>query len=720
MGRNRKRATYILLTLAFLAGAAGSALRLEALHHSQLRIAHVIDFEATVESDPVIGKSRVVGSHIKSPSTSFLATLTKGVIDGRSYSLHIPVRISSTRIVRYLPSTTISGTGTIFSTQERKVAALISARNSLVQIAPSNSLNQIAGDIRSSFRREAVRVGGASGALIPGLVLGDTSLESEGFISDMRRAGLTHLTAVSGENFAIIASFLLWLLQYFFRKLRTRIVITTLILLAFIFLVRPSPSVLRASVMTAALLYGRAKGESHSALPALGLAIGLLVLADPFQSIDPGFALSVCATAGILLLAPALTHRFESLIRSEKLAELVAIPAAATIFCTPLIIAISGQLSLVSLPANFLASEVVGPITIVGLVAALLSPIFGGSAHLILLVCKPFAGWIVFVAHWLGSMPLLKIPKGYIGGVLALCSVILLGLRRWKVFIALVVLILVVHLATTPSWPGRDWLVANCDVGQGDGAAINLGQGSAIVIDAGPDPALMDTCLKDLGITSIPLLVLSHFHADHVNGLSGVLSQRTIGKVWVTSYQEPVYEYQQTMQLLHGRSVDVVRQGERFQIQSVNGPVDLQVLWPNDSFISMPSLPGDGSGINNSSIALLVTIGRFSFFTSGDTEPPSQAEILASGMVHHVDLIKVSHHGSAYQDFDLIYALRPRAAIISVGKGNPYGHPASSTIQALVSRGIQVIRTDVDGAIAVGSDLRISTKKASWWEISWA
>lgn len=719
MVRSGKLATYLLLIVAFLVGASGSLLRIQALHHSPVRSAKEISFVATVDTDPIVGQSKVIGSRLRPPSTTFLATLNQGVIDGRNYSLHLPVRISSSRRVFFLPGARISGVGRVFSTPERRVAALIAARSTLSQIAATDPINQAAGKIRTAFRREALRIGGASGALIPGLVIGDTSLESATFVTDMRRAGLTHLTAVSGENFAIIAAFLLWLLQFLIARTPMRLVITSIVLIAFIFLVRPSPSVLRASVMTAVLLIGRARGERSSALPALGLAIALLVLADPFQAIDPGFALSVSATAGILILSPKLTAFFTRYTRHEKLVELMAIPIAATIFCTPLTIAISGQFSLISLPANFLVSEVVGPITILGFVAALLSPALPSVAHLLLDLCEPFSRWVVFIAHGLGSLPLLTLPKSFLGAALALATLVLLTLRRWRILIGMIVIALIAHFASSMGWPGRSWLIVNCNVGQGDGAAVNLGGGGALVIDTGPDPALMNSCLTSLHISSIPLLVLTHYHADHVNGLSGVLLHRSIGQIWVTNNPQPALEYQHTMDLLRGRSISVVHQGESLRFNAPIGPVSITVLWPRSEVEKLPSLPGDGSGINNSSIAMIITIRGVSFYTSGDTEPPAQEEIAASGLVHSVDLLKVSHHGSAYQDLALFDLLHPKIALISVGAGNPYGHPAASTIAALEQRGIKVYRTDRDGAIAVSSDLKISTRKDRWWEISW-
>ncbi|MTA98543.1 MAG: hypothetical protein F2540_02060, partial [Actinobacteria bacterium] len=140
--------------------------------------------------------------------------------------------------------------------------------------------------IRSSFRK--LIPAGDAGSLIPGLILGDTSLQSEAFTTKMRRVGFSHLTAVSGANFALVAAFVLWLMQFLFKDIRSRLIITGLVLIFFIFLVRPTPSVLRAAVMTTVLLIAKFRGDNSLGIPALGAAIGLLVLLDPFQAIDPG------------------------------------------------------------------------------------------------------------------------------------------------------------------------------------------------------------------------------------------------------------------------------------------------------------------------------------------------------------------------------------------------------------------------------------------------
>ncbi len=649
---------------------------------------------------------------------TMLASITSVSIDGKIKLIRLPVRITSSKFVKLIPGEKFRITGVAFPTPERRVAALIATRGDFIKLAEANFLQRLSAKIRDAFRKTAQSVGGESGALIPGLVIGDTSLESQGFVTDMRRVGLSHLTAVSGANFAIIAAFLLWLSQWIFKKVRSRLILTSAVLIGFIFLVRPSPSVLRASVMSAVILIAKSRGVKADSVPSLGLAISSLILMDPFQAIDPGFALSVAATAGILVLAPKIQSYISDRFGHEKFAEVMAIPLSATIMCTPVILAISGLFSLVSIPANILAEPVVAPITIVGFIAAIISPLVPGLSHLLLVIIKPLAQIIVWISNFASDLPVLLLPKSYLGAAIAVGVIALIKLRKWLALGISGCAVLIIILLPG-QWPGKYWQVANCNVGQGDGLVINLGDSSAIVIDVGPDSKLIDGCLKDLGITKIPLLVLSHFHADHVHGLDGALAGRRVSNIWVTNYGEPKSERDTALLLIGNIPSHVASVGERFDFQSAKGAVSISVLWPGKTIEEFAAIPGDGSRINNSSIALLITVGSLRIFSAGDLEPPAQEAMMAGSKIGAVDIYKVSHHGSSYQYPPLMSELQPRVALISVGLGNSYGHPAATTVAALAALGTIVMRTDQDGAISVDGALKIRTKRDDWWNISW-
>lgn len=418
------RSSSLLLILALLTGAGLMVLHQRALATSI--VAPLLDkkisvhIQAAIVSDPKLGEPKQMIGYIRAASTTALISVISIKIGKVIYKTHLPLRLATAQHLQALPGSVISCAGILYSTPEKRVAGLFAERGPIFIVHGAGLIGRVTGAIRADFRAVSLRVGGASGALIPGLVLGDTSLESHIFVNDMLLAGLTHLTAVSGENFAIIAAFTLWILQWLIPALRPRLVICALVLLGFIFLVRPSPSVLRATVMVSVLLIAKARGVRSSALASLGLAISLLILQDPFEAIDPGFALSVAATAGILLLFDPVATWLQRLVRYRKLAELLAISVSANLICTPLTIAISGQFSLMSLPSNFFVEPVVAPITIIGFIAALLAPFASGFSYALALSQKPFAAVIVWVATNFAKVPVLHPGKGFAGGAIGI------------------------------------------------------------------------------------------------------------------------------------------------------------------------------------------------------------------------------------------------------------------------------------------------------------
>jgi competence protein ComEC len=485
------------------------------------------------------------------------------------------------------------------------------------------------------------------------------------------------------------------MMQFLFTRMAFRLSATAISLIAFIALVRPSPSVLRAAAMAAVLLIAQGTKRGRDSLPALGFAIAAVVIVDPWQARDAGFALSVLATAGLLIFAPVLVEKL-SLHMPEKLAQALAPPTAAIVFCSPIIVALSGYLAPMSVIANLLAAPFVAPITIVGFISSLFSPFAPFlSLALIWLIRFP-AGAIALIAHWASSFPVLTLRTGKIGFLIVACFTLLAWLfKKWFKYITLFPLIVLISITWLQRWPGGDWQIANCDIGQGDSMVLNLGNHQGLVIDVGPDAVAEDRCLKALGIKEIPLLILSHFHADHVAGLPGALNKRTVGQVWVSVNSAPLVESAMAQVALEGVEIIKAVRGMSSRV----GPLTIKVLWPTLSATSFEEMPGEGSQINNSSIATLITSNEFSIFAGGDLEPPVQ-QILVKD-VTPVDIYKVCHHGSRYQDLAFMAALHPRISVISVGVGNTYGHPAVQTLEALTRLGSEVVRTDIDGAIAV-------------------
>lgn len=311
------------------------------------------------------------------------------------------------------------------------------------------------------------------------------------------------------------------------------------------------------------------------------------------------------------------------------------------------------------------------------------------------------------------------------GRLLAAAATLVLALG------SLVVAVIVIRGRTIP-WPPAGWLFAACDVGQGDALVLASGPAEAVVVDTGPDPAKADRCLKTLGIRKIPLLVLTHFHADHVDGVPGILRGRAVSEIETTDDPDPPKGAAEVGAWADAAGVHTSQAaaGERREY----GPLSWDVLWPDPAANPNPTpnpppqrrrskakhrhRSEEGSGPNNSSVVLKVTIatrdGPVRILLTGDIEPPAQQAILAAHPDLAADILKVPHHGSKYQDPDFLRAVRPRVSIVSVGSQNTYGHPARDTLALAGSNGASVFRTDRDGQVVVfgtAARLRVATRR---------
>ena len=665
-----------------------------------------IEITAQIATDPILSSPKVSGSYFAIRNYTFIARAQFVSAHGKNIEMRIPIRIVTPNksVAHLLPGQKIHFLGTAVKSKEARVAALVFVKGDIEIRTQASRWARSLASIRNGLR--IISGSGDAGALIPGMVLGDTSKQSVIFKADMKRSGLTHLVAVSGANFAIVSAFVLWAMQFFIRSIRWRLGATAIFLASFIALVRPSPSVLRAAAMAAVLLVAKGSRRPSDSLPALGFAIAAVVIGDPWQARDAGFALSVFATAGLLLFAPKIIAWLSKYL-PKLISEALAPPIAATLFCSPVLIAIAGYLAPMSVIANLLAAPAVAPITIIGFIAALISPIAPFVTRILIWIIHFPAAFITWIAHWAAQFPVLKMSSAILIGLLiSLWFARTLLQAHWKKYVA-IALCFILFFTWITKWPGSHWNVANCDIGQGDSSVINIGNHRGIVIDVGPDAALEDACLKALGIREIPLLILSHFHADHVEGLPGLLKRRSVGQVWVSNNTDPIFESTRVQSWLKGINVQVVTRGMHSSVSNIS----IKVLWPLTTTEQFASNPGDGSSINNSSIAAMISSPDFSLFAAGDLEPPVQELLRAD--VSHVDIYKVCHHGSKYQDPELMAILSPAIAMISVGAGNTYGHPAPQTVAALTRLGAKVVRTDTDGAIAIAAKKhRLSIKLA--------
>jgi competence protein ComEC len=677
-----------------------------------------------MSSDPTPRLGRTSGSRRTDDAWQLDAVLVSLRVAGADpVGVDLPVRVLTTGdVAALLPGARLRVDGRLLVADPLHGRAATLVAESLAVASGPPLVQGAAGAIRSALR-EAVRDRPPDQAgLLPGLVVGDTSGVRPDLDTAMRDSSLAHLVAVSGGNVAVIVLLALGAVRLAgVRRGRSQVLLVALAVAAYVVVARPQPSVVRAAGMTAVVLLAVLVDARIRPLDALGWSVGVLVLLDPFLAISVGFAMSAAATAGLLVLA-SRWRRGHELDRWPRRAwravvGLVAVSAAAQLAVAPLIVGIGGGIPVGGIVANLLAEPAVAPATSFGVVAALVGVVSPTLGALVALPASWAVGWVALVARTTAALaPPLPWPEGWYGGLLA-AAVLALGVLAVlvvrahggplaRVCLALTAVAGLLTLGPTAgiplgaAWPPPGWRVAMCDVGQGDATVLEVGQGEAVVVDAGPDPGAIDRCLRRLGITRVPLLVLSHFHADHVEGVPGVLRGRTVSAAVVSPLGEPPTEERRVLRWLEdaGTTWRVAAAGDRWTV----GAVRLRVLWP------ARILRGQGSDPNNASVAIVAEVGGdgavVSVLLGGDLETAAQEQVLASGAVPRVDVVKVPHHGSAKQDPGWALEARPRIALVGVGLDNDYGHPNPGTVATYRVLGALVGRTDLDGDLAVVLD----------------
>jgi competence protein ComEC len=286
--------------------------------------------------------------------------------------------------------------------------------------------------VRAGFAATARQVLPADqAAMLPALVLGDTSTVTPVTSQEFRTAGLTHLTAVSGANVTIVCGAVL-----FSSRLigpRAAVGLAGLALVLFVIVVQPTASVLRAAVMGAIALMGVLSSRRRQAIPALSATVLLLMIVAPQLAVDVGLALSVVATAALVVIAPIWSRRLAAGGWPKPLADAICVACAAQLVTAPLIAGISGRVSLVSAAANLAVGVLIAPITVLGSAAGALCLFWPAGAQLLIRFTGPELWWLLRIAHWAASVPAASVPvPAGISGVLAVGAAGLLAVLLWR------------------------------------------------------------------------------------------------------------------------------------------------------------------------------------------------------------------------------------------------------------------------------------------------
>ncbi|KAA9110450.1 ComEC/Rec2 family competence protein [Microbacterium rhizomatis] len=634
-----------------------------------------------------------------------------------SHPLDVPVAIRVAPALVDRPDaldvgSAVTARGTAWATRpgQREVLGVSAGRGVEVDEPPDGVL-AAASDLRRGLLSAVRGLPEPGAGLVPGLAVGDTSAVDPALDAEMKASSLSHLTAVSGANCAIVVGLAFAAAALAGLRRSLRVVAGLTALTGFVVLVTPEPSVVRAAAMAAIAMLSVQLGRPAAGMSILTLAVTVLLVGDPWLAGSLGFALSTAATASLLLFArPLAVGLSRHLPRGLALA--LSVPLAAQLACGPLLVLITPTVPLYGVVANLLAAPAAPVATIVGLAACLTVGVPLLQSGLAAIAWLP-ASWIAATASTTTALPGGQVPwlEGWAGvAVLATVGiaigVIVIGRGALRsrarplhaISIALLSAVIGVTAGTAAltSVAGRwtlpqDWSILACDVGQGDAVLIRSGTSYAL-IDTGPAPEPLARCLSRLGIGHLDLLVLTHYDKDHAGGVAAVR-----GMVGAVIYGPPASQANQAV-------VDGLRAGGAettagaLGMHGTLGAAEWRVLWPRPPALSRAFPAG-----NDACVVLEVRgSGMPTAIFLGDMSESSQAALAASGvLLPAYDVVKVAHHGSADQDPRLYAAIHAAVAVISVGAGNDYGHPRSVTLAFLQELGCVIARTDQSGIVAV-------------------
>ncbi|MDQ0725213.1 ComEC/Rec2 family competence protein [Microbacterium sp. W4I20] len=696
----------VLLLFAVMAAAAVTAgLATPSREQAAGWSGRVVEVTADVTSSASLGRD----------GRLWFEAQTRGIgIRGDPVAIAVPVRIGVDPGDGFDLGAGVRVVGQAMATDPGERSALIVFATEAEVVRPAEGLFGIAAGARQAFIDRSTRLPEPGAGLLPGLAVGDTRAVTSELNDDMRTSGLSHLTAVSGANCAIVVGAVFWMTALCGGGRMLRVVLAASALTGFVILVTPEPSVIRAGVMAGVAMLTVPLGRPSAGAGMLALCAVAILIADPWLAATPGFALSVMASGALILLAPPLSRGMARWM-PQPVALAVAVPLAAQLACGPIIALFAEQQSLVGIAANLIAAPAAPIATVIGLLGCLAAPIPPLADLLTASAWLP-AAWIATTATTTAQLPAaeLLLPAGIgsaalVALVSASITVVLLrphttqmpGTRRWARLLrpsAASVLVVVISLAaarmlltgplataTTPD----EWSIAACDIGQGD-ALVVRSAGKVALIDTGPDPDALAECLTSLGVDRIDLLVLSHFDLDHVGGAAAVQ-----GKVDAVVHG-PTAE-QADERLLSdlrdgGARLTQVFAGQRGSL----GGAAWRVLWPLRSSAAFPSgndasvvMEFDGGGVPRSLFL-------------GDLSAAPQRVLARSTPLSDYAVVKVAHHGSADQDPALYEALDPTVALFSAGADNDYGHPRDETLDLLTTTGAHNLRTDQHGRVLLG------------------
>lgn len=536
--------------------------------------------------------------------------------------------------------------------------------------------------------------------IINGMLNGDTKNVSENILEDFKNSGVTHLLAVSGSNIAYIIMFLSIISNKIFGKYFSYYVLIFSIII-FIFVSGASASVARAGIMAILNIIATIFSKKSNTINNICFSALILLIINPLTIYDVGFILSFVGTLGIVLLSTDIINFIRKYIKAKILSETIGVTLSAQIMLTPVMLFYFNTFSLVSLITNFLIVPISSFLTILGFIVVIISLV---SIELAKIFSYPIYALVFFmfkITNFFGKIPFANIlvptPKMYV--IIGYYTIILIiskkVLSKKQIFKTIMFFVIITFFIE--NIPNNCLKLSMVDVGQGDSCYIETPNKKTILIDGGGTEGsdydigenILIPYLLSKGKTKIDLIIISHPHEDHIEGVFTVIEQLKVKKVVISKMvdeNELIINLKKICQK-RGTEIIEVSKGDTIKLDQVT----FEILYPYSK--------SKEENLNNMSIVTKMSYKGATALFTGDLEKEREIEITSD---ISADILKVGHHGSTTSTSEkFLKKVLPKIALISVGENNSYGHPSDEIIRRLERVGASIYRTDICGEISL-------------------
>lgn len=558
--------------------------------------------------------------------------------------------------------------------------------------------------------------------LLIGLLIGDTDEIDEETKEDFRNSNLTHMLAVSGLH----VSYVLLAVNYIITKVKIHKklskIIVMLLILFFILVTGATPSVLRAGTMTIYLILGGIFYRRISVFSSLNLSLLVIIIMNPYCLFDVGLQLSYAGTIGIVYLYPIIKEKIYNKANS------ILITISANIVIIPIMMYNFNIISLTFFISNLLAGPIIGIIIILGFSIIIISLIFFPIANIFSKILNLLIILFLNTAKACANLPFSKIfiitpTLKFIFLYYCLLVFIIIKERiqiriniklRNKVIAILIILVIINPIKYFSNIKQSNLKIYFVDVGQGDSTCIVTPKNKVVLIDGGGSnkdenydigKQILLPYLLDKKINKIDYCIVSHFDSDHCGGLMYILKNLKVKNIIIGNQYEEYENYKEFIKIAKDKKINirVVEAGEKITIEK---NLYIDVLWP----INREKMVIQNA-INNNSLVFKLRYINFSMLFTGDIEEIAEKEILDKYKENteflKSTILKVAHHGSKTSSTkEFINIVKPKYAVIGVGKDNKFGHPSNVTIENLKTINTEIYRTDEMGEISINVNIK--------------